>query len=214
MAVQATLLLLVGTATATPLPLLKQLRSLPREQPLLFGSGLTCVKTLSSDVFIQRVVLKRSWDKVDRRRVGIFAMYGALYLGGVQSLLFLHLYPRLLPLASKFAAAPLAAKLRDGPGFASVLAQIALDQGLHWPLSALPCFYVIKGIGARMPLRDTWAALRANWVSDVFVCWSIWVPAEVISFGMIPKHWQVPFAALVSFGYTAIISYQRGESTS
>ena len=207
---QTALLLLVSTASATPLPLQK-LRALPREQPLLFGSALTCVKTLSSDVFVQRVALNRSWDEVDLRRIGVFAVFGALYLGGFQGLLYLHLYPRLLPLASKFAAAPLAAKLRDGPGLASVIGQVALDQGLHWPLCALPCFYMIKGIGARVPLRDTWAALRANWVSDVLVCWSIWVPGELINFGLMPMHWQLPFAALVSFVYTAVISYQRGE---
>lgn len=178
---------------------------------MLFGVGLTSVKTVAADLLTQKAALRRPWREVDVRRMGVFAMYGALYLGAVQYFLFMHAYPAILPRANHFAALPFSAKLRDGRGLASVLAQVALDQGLHWPLSAIPCFYLFKGLGEQIPLATTWAALRDNWPSDVLACWAFWLPADTISFGILPLHWQVPFAAVVSFAYTAFVSFRRGE---
>ena len=136
---------------------------------------------------------------------------GALYLGSVQYYLFCKAYPRILPRVSAFAALSPASKLRDGRGLASVLAQVALDQGLHWPLSAIPCFYLFKGWGEGEPLASTLSTLRRNWSSDVVACWAFWLPADAIAFGLLPMHWQVPFAAAVSFAYTAFVSFRRGE---
>ena len=108
-------------------------------------------------------------------------------------------------------AKPIAAKMRDARGLASVCAQVGLDQGLHWPLSAIPAFYVFKGWGEGEPLSATMRALRRNWASDVIACWCFWLPAHALSFGLLPMHWQVPFAAAVSFVYTAFVSFRRGE---
>ena len=209
--VLAVMSILTQPCAAVPLPVLQRLASLPREQPLLFGVGVTSVKTAAADVLTQRAALRRRWSDLDWSRACVFAVYGALYLGGVQHFLFVHLYPRLLPLASRFAAAPFAAKLRDPRGLASVLAQVACDQGLHWPLSAIPCFYLVKGLGEREPLAASLSALRTNWRADVLTCWAFWLPADFVSFGVLPLHLQVPFAAAVSFVYTAVVSFRRGE---
>ena len=136
---------------------------------------------------------------------------GALYLGGFQYLLFSKLYPRLLPHASRFAASAARTKLRDGRGFASVLAQVGLSQGLHWPFVAIPCFYLFKGWGAGETPGATLSTLQQNWASDVAVCWAFWLPTEFLSFGFLPIHWQLPFVAVVSFAYTSFVSYRRGE---
>ena len=134
-----------------------------------------------------------------------------MYLGGVQYLLFNKLYPRVLPRASAFAAKPFTAKLQDTRGLAAVLAQVGLDQGFHWPLCAIPAFYLFKGWGEGEPAGAVLKALRCNWTSDVLACWAFWLPADALSFGLLPIHWQVPFAAAVSFVYTAFVSFRRGE---
>jgi hypothetical protein len=196
---------------ATPVSFVKRLAALPREQPLLFGASVTCVKTAAADVLTQTAGLGRGWSELDWRRIGVFALFGALYLGGVQYALFVKIYPRLLPLASTYAAMNWRAKLADGRGFASVLAQVALDQGLHWPFAAIPCFYLFKGLGEGESIGATGRALRQNWSSDVLACWAFWLPADAVSFGVLPLHWQVPFAAAVSFAYTSFVSFRRGE---
>ena len=150
-------------ASAESHPMLHAIAKVPRQQPLLFGVAVTSAKTAAADVLTQKVVLRREWAALDLARVSVFALYGALYLGGVQYWLFCRVYPRLLPLASRFAALPFGAKIRDTRGFMSVLAQVGLDQGLHWPLSAIPCFYYFKGLGegraARGERRRTAPAL-------------------------------------------------------
>ena len=55
-------------------PLLSKVASLPREQPFLFGVGLTSVKTAAADLLTQRAALGRVWQEVDVRRVGVFAL--------------------------------------------------------------------------------------------------------------------------------------------
>ena len=197
-------------ASAESHPMLHAIAKVPRQQPLPFGVAVTSAKTAAADVLTQKVVLRREWAALDLARVSVFALYGALYLGGVQYWLFCRVYPRLLPLASRFAALPFGAKIRDTRGFMSVLAQVGLDQGLHWPLSAIPCFYYFKGLGEGEPLAASAAALRQHWQSDVLACWAFWLPADALSFGLLPLHMQVPFAAAVSFAYTAFVSYRRG----
>jgi hypothetical protein len=187
------------------------MKQVPREHPFLFGVTVTSAKTAVADMLTQTALLNRHWTEVDLGRVSTFALYGALYLGCVQYWLFVKVYPRLLPLASRFAALPFQAKLRDGRGFLSVLAQVGLDQGLHWPLTAVPAFYYFKGLGEGEPLEVSLAALREHWRSDVLACWAFWLPADALSFGLLPTHLQVPFAAMVSFAYTVFVSSRRGE---
>jgi hypothetical protein len=95
-------------------------------------------------------------------------------------------------------------------GAASVAGQILLDLGVHWPLSAIPAFYFCKAVGETGRPRGCLRAYGANWRADVAACWATWCPAELVSFGALPIFWQVPFAALVSFGYTALVSFRRG----
>ena len=88
---------------------------------------------------------------------------------------------------------------------------IACPPGTVQPIAGyLPC--TDCSVGEQQPLDVTIARFKRNWASDVRVCWSIWVPCELFYFGALPLHWQVPFAALASFFYTAILSYRRGEA--
>ena len=176
----------------------------------LIGAGLTSAKTALADITMQRVVEQRAWEELDTRRTGIFALYGLVYLGAVQYLLYSVLFPRLFPRAAAFAALPLAAKLSDRAGQAAVVQQVLLDQGVHWPLMAIPAFHVFKGAGER---RGTIASLRSCrecWLDDCVACWTIWVPACLVNFSFMPVALRVPFAAVVSFGYTCLVSFRHG----
>ena len=201
-----------AAALSTPQSLLVGLGRVAEAHPFVFGSSLTCIKTVCSDVVVQTQVEKRA--SPDLRRAGIFALYGFLYLGAVQYGLWSRVYPSLFPRVEAFAALPVRAKLADRRGAVQLAGQILVDQGLHWPLSAIPAFYFCKMVGetGRARSLDFLRAYRANWRSDVATCWAIWVPAEAITFGTLPIAYQVPFAALVSFGYTALVSFRRGAA--
>jgi len=174
------------------------------------GVGLTSFKTALADVWTQHVIERTPLKALDRRRVGIFAFYGLFYLGMVQFVLYAVLFPALFPGAAAFADLPFAAKLADRSGQQAVLCQVAIDQALHWPLLAIPAFHVFKGFGER---RSVLASLRSCgevWLSDVKACWAVWIPAGLVNFSCMPISLRVPFAALVSFGYTAFVSFRRG----
>ena len=202
------IILAAATALAPPQGLLLGVGRVAEAHPLVFGSGLTCLKTVCSDVLVQKRVQKRK--ALNYRRCGVFAVYGFFYLGAVQYLLFSRVYPTIFPRCAAFAAAPAAAKLGDPMGAASVAGQILLDLGVHWPLSAIPAFYFCKAVGETGRPRGFLRAYGANWRADLAACWAIWCPAELVSFGALPIRWQVPFAALVYFGYTALVSFRRG----
>jgi hypothetical protein len=95
---------------------------IPAKYPFAFGVGLSCVKTSFSDLLVQKVVERR--EEVDWKRNAAFAAFGFVYLGGVQYALYVPIFSRLFPQASKFAAKPLRAKLRDFKGMAQLIGQV------------------------------------------------------------------------------------------
>ena len=123
--------------------------ALARHQALVLSVGITSAKTALADIATQHVAEQRGWGELDLRRAGIFGMYGLLYLGLMQHLLYTVVFPRLFPTAVTFAALPLAAQLHHREGQAAVLLQVALDQGVHWPFVAIPAFHLFKGFGER-----------------------------------------------------------------
>lgn len=183
--------------------------SLAARHPLAFGSAVTGIKTAAADVLSQRVFEERPWVDVDVRRIFIFLAFGVLYLGMVQYAIHVVAFSRIFPTAGAFVAQPLSQKLRDRSGQRAVLGQVLLDQGLHWPLVALPAFYVVKGIGEGN-LRESLSRCVANWPQDVLDCWKWWLPAMTFNFSFCPMEMRVPFNALVSFAYMAALSFRRG----
>ena len=118
-----------------------------QHKAFLCGIALTSAKTALADVCTQSIVLHRNLNELDWRRVSIFALYGLTYLGAVQFLLYSVYFPRIFPRAAAFAALSFGSKLKDHAGQLTVLSQVALDQGLHWPLLAIPAFHLFKGFG-------------------------------------------------------------------
>jgi len=189
---------------------LPAIASVGRKHPCLFGCAVTTLKTASADIFTQKVIQKK--PTVDLKRVGLFATFGLLYMGAFQYGLYNFAYTRMFPAAANFASYPLRQKLTDGRGAAAVCGKVAFDQFVHWPFLAFPCFYTTKHAiehGEVHP-RSAIKAYRGNMWLDNQTLWKVWIPAELIMFGCLPLHWQVPFAASISFVYTVLLSASRG----
>jgi len=203
--------------------------------PLVTAVGLTSLKTAAADLFAQTIsrelVVGKDgeasyFEKIDLQRVSVFFLYGALYLGAFQYFLFTSVYPRLFPLAQKFAQKPLRMKLKDPIGGFSVIKQVSIEALLHWPLLLVPLYYICqelvvtivsasehgesKGTMITNLRRSVRRKLRSNWWDDLKLCWLIWIPSSLCNFSTLPLEWQVPFTALVSFVYTFILSLRRG----
>jgi hypothetical protein len=174
------------------------------------------VKTAGADVLAQCHLEGKHLADIDRRRTLVFFTWGAVYLGGVQYFIYVHLFSRVLfPSVAKFVAKPMAQRLTDVHGQLTVLKQVALDQFVHHPFVLFPCFYCVKeGIERGNLEVDTvktaLAKYRANMVSDCVFCWQWWVPTFLLNFSIAPLHMRVPITAAVSFAFTSLFSLRRG----
>lgn len=182
----------------------------PRRHPVVFGCVFSCTKTSTADVLCQTQVEGRPWAQVDWRRTAIFSLWGFGYLGGVQYFLYAYAFPRAFPGAVKFIEAPLAAKLRDRRGLATLAKQVACDQLIHHPFVVFPCFYLTKAFVEGHTAAAALAKCRENWITDCVVSWRVWMPVFVVNFSVCPLWARVPFVACASFGFTIYWSLLRG----
>ena len=91
-----------------------------------------------------------------------------------------------------------------GESAAAVGKRLLLDQ-----LCFAPCFIpaftttMLFLEGAPSPL----AAAREQWGSLVVANWKLWVPAQLINFGLVPPHFQVLFANGVATCWNVYLSW-------
>eukprot|EP00930_Biecheleria_cincta_P080143 TRINITY_DN68220_c0_g1_i1.p1 TRINITY_DN68220_c0_g1~~TRINITY_DN68220_c0_g1_i1.p1 ORF type:complete len:222 (+),score=33.21 TRINITY_DN68220_c0_g1_i1:47-712(+) len=184
-----------------------------KKHPVIFGCSISALKTSSSDFVAQTVVEKK--DRVDWRRNSVFFAWGLFYLGGVQYFIYVRLFAqRFFPGTAAFAAKPIREKIADKAGQKAVMQQVFLDQFVHHPFLLFPAFYQVKEFIEGGKPEDAFRKYRKNCLEDCAVCWSIWVPAFALNFSFCPVWMRVPFVAVVSFGFTIILSCMRGAQES
>eukprot|EP00927_Polykrikos_kofoidii_P003862 TRINITY_DN11551_c0_g2_i1.p1 TRINITY_DN11551_c0_g2~~TRINITY_DN11551_c0_g2_i1.p1 ORF type:complete len:218 (+),score=33.17 TRINITY_DN11551_c0_g2_i1:52-705(+) len=180
------------------------------KHPVIFGCGLSALKTTSSDYIVQRFVENK--ENINWRRNFVFFSWGLLYLGGVQYFIYGPLFTRhLFPSAAAFVAKPFREKLADRAGQLVVSKQVALDQLVHHPFILYPTFYQVKELIEGGSVAEGLRKYRKNLTEDMMVTWSIWVPAFFVNFSICPIWMRVPFVAGVSFVFMSIFSMLRGE---
>lgn len=158
--------------------------------PFITGVLLTTIKTSAADAVTQFAVEHKSLVQFDMRRNAMFTFFGFSYLGCWQYYLYNHIFERTIKHA---------------------VSKVVVDQCLHHPFMYFPAFYWLK---ARMSGKDSKDAVREykdNILQDLVVCWGVWVPAQYVNFRWTPLYGRLPFVASVSFGWTCLLSYLRGQ---
>jgi protein Mpv17 len=198
--------------------MLRYARDVAKKFPFAFGVGVAAAKTSAADYLAQTLVEGKK--EVDWRRNGLFFVWGAGYLGGVQYFVYVHLFSRVLfPSAATFLAKPLRARFADKEGMVVVLKQLGIDQFLHHPFVVFPTFYCVKEFIEQGSLTQETVPValqkyRNNFFQDCQICWQVWIPANFINFAVCPPWMRVPFVAGVSFGFTTYFSFLRGAPQS
>ena len=187
-----------------------RVRQVPVKYPMAFGIVLSGSKTSFSDLLVQKVVERR--EEIDWRRNAAFASFGFFYLGGVQYTLYVTIFGRMFPNAASFAAKPLAQKLTDVKGMASLFGQVFLDQCVHHPLMYFPVFYCTKEIvmADKPDIMKVLTEYQKNMSEDLSALWKIWIPCTLFNFAFMPMHLRIPFVAGVSLVWTCVLSTMRG----
>jgi Mpv17 / PMP22 family len=174
----------------------------------------TC-KTAVADLMVQMVAEGKSLTEVDWKRNGIFVVFGFAYLGGFQWFLMVHKYRQWFPTMDKFAKMSFAEKLKYPAGILDAGKMVLFDIFVHLPLLYFPTYYSVKefvGGDSWNPadwVRDGVGKYAKNYKEDLTAMVQLWGPSDCVQF-VLPLHIRMPFRHLVSFFWTAYVSFTRG----
>ena len=169
-----------------------------RRHPFKASLCITTAKTVTADFFVQRVVERR--DTWDTRRTLVFGIFGFGFQGGIQYGIVNHVFEPLFP----------------GRAPARVAAKILGMNLMSDPFVFLPTFYLVKEGLQREELSWRMASsamdkYRDNIIVDCCNSWMIWFPGHIVTYGLMPPAFRLPWMSLVSFGYVCLLSVTRGK---
>ncbi|KAJ1454009.1 hypothetical protein M885DRAFT_522489 [Pelagophyceae sp. CCMP2097] len=152
----------------------------------------TClVKGCISDVVAQRIVEGNA--KVDVKRTAVYGFYGGWYCGWVQHGVYNIIYTRMFgPSATVFNA----------------VRKVAFDSIVTVPVVVFPVYYMYKhtlydGDGPLAGLKDC----QAHLVEMCTSYYTVWVPANLLVFTIVPVRFRIGMIACTSLGWLTISSY-------
>ena len=186
-----------------------------RAYPITNNFIIATIKTSAADLLAQTVIENKSFSEVDWQRNMVFCLFGFAYLGGFQYWYQVNVFKRLFPSVERFTSQSISAKLADVPGLIALGAQTVLDVGML-SFVYLPTFYVFKAA----VFSDT-VSVQAwvnNGMGNYFKnCWKdwydvvrVWGPADIVCFS-VPLWLRLPVRHIVSFVWTAYLSFVRGK---
>lgn len=188
----------------------------PKEHPFVFQLLVATGKTAAADLVVQTVAEGKSLDKVDWRRNGIFVVFGFAYLGGFQWWLMVTKYRQWFPTMDRFAKLPFKEKIKDTAGLLDAGKMVLFDLCVHLPFLYFPTYYTVKEFVSGQTwnpvdwLYDGVTKYAKNSQSDLSAMIKLWGPSDCIQF-ILPVHIRMPFRHLVSFFWTAYVSFTRGK---
>mmetsp|Transcript_40580 Transcript_40580/g.98007 ORF Transcript_40580/g.98007 Transcript_40580/m.98007 type:complete len:259 (+) Transcript_40580:1441-2217(+) len=189
--------------------------SFVKDHPFKFQLGVATVKTSAADMVAQVVAEQKSFDEIDWRRNGLFVVFGFTYLGCFQYWLMVTKYRHWFPTMDRFAKLSFAEKLKDTAGMMDAMKMVLFDVTIHLPVLYFPTYYAVKEfVGGQSwnPtdwVRDGVTKYANNAKEDLTAMIKLWGPSDCIQF-VLPVHIRLPFRHVVSFFWTAYVSFTRG----
>lgn len=181
--------------------------------PNVNNIGIATIKTASADLLAQVAIAHTPVSEIDWQRALLFCAFGATYLGAFQYWYQVNIFKKMFDV-DKFTSQPWGDKLKDTEGLKSLAAQTAVDLTVL-TLVYLPTFYVFKaGVfsGSADPMVWLSSGLENysnNFAKDEFDLVRVWAPADLICFS-VPLYLRLPSRHVVSFVWTAYLSFSRG----
>ncbi|CAN8101557.1 unnamed protein product [Discula destructiva] len=161
-------------------------------RPLLTQAVTTAVLFGTGDVIAQQAVEKKGIEKHDLARTGRMALYGGVVFGPAAATWF------------KFLAANVTLRSAN----ATILARVALDQGLFAPCAIgmfLSSMAVLEGGSVSDKLDKNYrSALTTNYL--------VWPFVQAVNFKFVPLHHRVLFVNVISIGWNCYLSALNSSS--
>ena len=187
-----------------------------KDYPFAFQLFVATAKTAAADLIVQTVAERKSLKEVDWKRNGIFVVFGFAYLGGFQYWLMVTKYRQWFPSMDRFAKLPFREKMSDVAGVMDAGKMVLFDIFVHLPLLYFPTYYTVKEFVSGhtwLPsdwVRDGVTKYYTNMTEDLTAMVQLWGPSDCVQF-VLPVHIRMPFRHIVSFFWTAYVSFTRGS---
>lgn len=172
-----------------------------QKHPLLVSLVSNTAKAVVADVVAQKIIEKKK--DLDFKRVGVFGLFGLGYLGGWQYCVFNKAFVKCEQIMTQTYKMT---KLKQ----AAVLT--TLDMGVHTPLMYYPTFYAIKGYMQGISLNQSMEIYKNNFKADMVNICTLWIPVQIANFTFLPLYMRMPCITGVSFVWTMLLSFKRGNA--
>lgn len=205
-----------ATATTTIAKKSGGISSFPKDHPFAFQMIVATLKTSGADIVCQTVAEGKSFGEIDWKRNGIFVVFGFAYLGGFQWYIMVNKYRQWFPTMDRFAKLSFAEKLKDTAGILDAAKMVLFDVTVHLPMMYFPTYYTVKEFVSGSSwnpvdwVTDGCSKYYNNMSEDLTAMVKLWGPSDCIQF-VLPLHIRMPFRHLVSFFWTAYVSFTRGS---
>lgn len=183
------------------------------EYPFANNIAIATTKTALADLIAQVLIGHTPIAEIDYERSLLFCGFGAIYLGGFQYLYQVNIFKKLFDVDA-FTSQPWKDKLKDKDGLKALAAQTAVDLTVL-TLIYLPTFYIFKaGVFSGSLDPSVWTSsgietYQQNFAKDEFDLIRVWLPADLVCFS-VPLYLRLPVRHIVSFVWTAYLSFARG----
>eukprot|EP00439_Symbiodinium_sp_Y106_P051650 s153_g6.t2 len=178
--------------------------SFPKRHMFATNMLVSATLTPASDLFVQ----KQHGAPIDTCRLQGFFMLGVVQ--GVTSwLVYVSLFTRFFPLATRLVNLPLKDKFKDWPGLRQLCFQIAFDLAVYVPFVHFPVFYVAQGAAHGEDASSSLSRWRSNLMQDAAGGAAFWLPMDVLCF-TVPMWLRMPIGYFTTFWYAALVSVFRG----
>ena len=173
-----------------------------KANPLIAAAVVCATKSTLADIVAQRRqhhqqqqanITNGGAFKLDSRRTLSFMIYGALYQGMAQELIYNNFYTFLFGSASTPRV---------------VAKKVLFDAFFHNALVCIPMAYAVKAFVFQYSLVT---GIR-QYIDDVMhhglllKYYAIWMPVNAMIFTIVPPHWRITVMAVVSFFWMIVLS--------
>lgn len=165
----------------------------------LQAAVLTCgVKASLADCIVQ----VRSWTEsehaIEMKRNAAYIIYGGIFIGLMCHIEYDFLFPQLFG---------------TNHDAGTIVKEVLFDNFVSAPLMWLPPCYFIKAVMFDYPLKEG----LDRYLTDVdegllYKYWTLWLPAQTISFSFVPDQLRVLFMACISFGWFIVLSSSQSQT--
>lgn len=141
---------------------------------------------------------------INWKRVGLFAIFGFIYTGGGQYILFNKIFPRILPGGINYGT------VKKG-----LIGGVILDNFIHMPFIYMPTFYCMREYtysnNINNAINNGLVYHKNFFIEDVTMQACIFIPFQTFNLGFNPPHLRIPALCVASTLWVSILSFYRGD---